>query len=87
MLHSLPFSFRKESEAALIGHVTERRGNIERAQQSKGERRESTPEQWAERQGATLLASAALVSCSLHSLQPSLLPDPSVCVVTRLTQC
>ena len=33
-LRSLPFSFRKGSEAALIWHVTERQGNIERVHQA-----------------------------------------------------
>jgi hypothetical protein len=43
VLHSLPFSFRKGSEAALIGHVTERRD----AWPSMEEHRGSAPEHWA----------------------------------------
>jgi hypothetical protein len=56
---SLPFSFRKGSEAALISHVREHRGRpaehgrvSRRARQSTGRRRGSTPNTGGELQGA-----------------------------------
>lgn len=39
MLYPLPFTFRKESEAAFIGHVTQRRGGPAASGRASGELR------------------------------------------------
>jgi len=79
------FSFRKGSEAALIWHVTERRGSIERARQSKpdhgGAPRGAHRERWAD---ANPQKPVRVQGCPFGP-RLQLPAVPFVCVVTRLT--